>query len=349
MFAFIVSLLALSFLLVIHEAGHFYFAQRFGVEVEEFGLGYPPRLVAKRIKGVVYSLNAIPFGAFVKINEGKKENPQPGTFAIQSLAHKNIILLGGVLMNFLVAFFIIAFLFNQGMPVSFLPANFSSSVSHQLIVQEVEKGTPAWNVLRKGDIIQGISFQGKYYASPGIRKFQDIIQKSNGSLVKLSLLNNGKQRIVNLHSQFDQQRGRYMVGVGLADKALVYYPLWQVPGQTLRFMGISLRELGGIFKHPKEVSGPVGIMVLAVRGFEFGWRYWLFIIGIISYNLAILNLLPIPALDGGRILFLSLEKIRGKFIPSRIEELVNNIAFFLLVAILFLVTIKDIHSFFFRK
>lgn len=349
MLAFIISLLALSFLLVIHEAGHFYFARRFGVRVEEFGLGYPPRLLGKKIKGVLYSLNAIPFGAFVKIDEGKKENPQPGSFAAQTLAHKNIILSGGVAMNFLVAFFILAVLFNQGMPASFLPSNFTSSISHQLTVQEIEKNTPAVNLLKRKDIITRVTFGGKHYSFPDLQRFQNIIQKSQGGLVQLSLKRDGKEQVVNIHPQFDHQLKKYMIGVGLVDKALVHYSWYQAPGQALRYMAISLKELGGIFKHIKEVSGPVGIMVMTVRGFEFGWRYWLFIIGIISYNLVILNLLPFPALDGGRMLFLFLERLRGKQISSRTEELVNNIGFSILVVILLLVTVKDVNVFFFKR
>jgi len=349
MLAFIISLLALSFLLVIHEAGHFYFARRLGVRVEEFGLGYPPRLLGKKIKGVIYSLNAIPFGAFVKIDEGKEENPQPGTFAAQTLAHKNIILLGGVAMNFLVAFFILTILFNQGMPASFLPSNFTSSISHRLTIRELEKNTPAMNLLKKKDVILGITFEGKHYSSPDLQQFQKIVQESQGGPVQLLLKREGEEQIVDIHPQFDSQLKKYMIGVGLSDQALVRYSWYQAPGQALRYMAVSLKELGGIFKHIKEVSGPVGIMVIAVRGFEFGWRYWIFIMGIISYNLVILNLIPFPALDGGRMLFLFLEKLRGKRISSRTEELINNIGFYILVVILLLVTVKDVNVFFFKR
>jgi len=334
---------------VIHEAGHFYFARRFGVRVEEFGLGYPPRLLGKKIKGVIYSLNAIPFGAFVKIDEGKKENPQPGTFAAQPLVQKNIILLGGVAMNFLVAFFVLAILFNQGMPASFLPPNFASSVSHQLTIQEVEKNTPAVSLLKKEDVILGIAFAGKYYSSPDLQQFQKIIQGSQGGRVQLLVKRGNKEQKLDIYPQFNNRLKKYIIGVELVDQALVRYSWYQAPGQALRYMVVSLKELGAIFKHIKEVSGPVGIMVIAVRGFEFGWRYWAFIMAIISYNLAILNLLPFPALDGGRILFLCLEKLRGKQISTRTEELVNNIGFSILVIILLLVTMKDINVFFFKR
>jgi len=133
------------------------------------------------------------------------------------------------------------------------------------------------------------------------------------------------------------------------------YSLFEAPWQSIRFMGVLTQEtftgLGrvfvNLFKHGniEELTGPVGIMAITTRGFQWGWDYGLYILGLISYAFAIFNLLPIPAVDGGRIFFLMIEKIRRRPISQRTEILVNNICFFLLIILLFVVTIKDINFF----
>ncbi len=346
--AFIISLLALSLLLILHEAGHFFFARRFGVNVSEFGFGFPPRLLGWKKNGVIYSINAIPFGAFVKIDEGKKENPTPGSFAAQSLGHKNMILFGGVLANFIIAFLLLSLLFTAGIPASFLPAGFSPSVSSHLTIMEVEKNMPAASYLQKNDSILKISSGENSYSSPGIEEFQSLTQLSQGKEISLVVERDRAEKVINLQAQVDPQTGKYMLGVNLVDKALVSYPAIKAPGQAIRYMIVSLKGIGKIFKNIKDVSGPVGVMVITMRGFEFGWHYWLFVIGIISYNLVLINLLPFPALDGGRILFLSWEKLIRKQIPSRVEELINSVGFSLLIILLVLITLKDINVFFLK-
>jgi len=348
MLAFIISLLALSLLLIFHEMGHFFFARRYGVNVSEFGFGFPPRLFGWRKNGVIYSVNAIPFGAFVKIDEGKKENPTPGSFAAQSLGHKNMILLGGVLANFIIAFLILSLLFTVGIPASFLPAGFASSVSSHLTIMEVEKNMPAASYLQKNDTVLSVSSGDNSYSSPDIEEFQSLTQSSQGEVINLVIERDQREKMIALRAQADPQTGKYMLGVNLVDKALVSYPALKAPGQAIRYMAVTLKGIGKIFKNIKSISGPVGVMVITMRGFEFGWRYWLFIIGIISYNLVLINLLPFPALDGGRMLFLSGERLIKKQIPSRVEELINSIGFILLIMLLIVITFKDINVFFLK-
>ena len=349
MIALIISLGALSLILIFHELGHFYFARRAGVKVEELGIGLPPAIWKKKKGKIVYSINAIPFGAFVKMDEGDKFNPQPATFAGQSLKTKLLILSGGVLANFLIAFIILILLFARGIPVMFLPTGYSPSITHNLTIAELEPHSSVIHELQKGDIILNIKAGTKNYPHPDIVLLQNVLQKVKTQSLLLTIKRGASIQKVNVQAHLNKKTDRYILGIGLQDKGLAYYSWWQAPGQALRYMVVSLRQLKTVFTHWRDVSGPIGVAVIAVKGFEFGWRYWLFIMAIISYNLFIFNLLPFPALDGGRMLFLIIEKIRNKPIATKIENQVNNIGFSLLIIMLLLVSLKDIKVFIFKK
>jgi regulator of sigma E protease len=269
MITLLLAIGALSLLMILHEFGHFLLAKLFNVKVEGFSIGLPPKILSFKRGEVTYSLNAIPFGAFVKINE--EENDQnKRSFFNQKTSKKVAIFLGGVGMNFIIAFIVFVLLFTIGFPKSLLPSNYliNSSVS----------------------------------------------------------------------------------------STFVKYPLNQSFLETGRFLSFVLVEslkglkiaFGKIFTHfdVSDLLGPVGLVAITSRSFEYGWRYGIYILGLISYALAIFNLLPIPALDGGRLLFLFLGKIFKKPISQKTEALIDNITFALLMCLAVLVTIKDIRFFY---
>ena len=269
MITLLLAIGALSLLMILHEFGHFLLAKLFNVKVEGFSIGLPPKIFSFKRGEVTYSLNAIPFGAFVKINE--EENDQnKRSFFNQKTSKKVAIFLGGVGMNFIIAFFVFTLLFTIGFPKSLLPSNYLISSS--------------------------------------------------------------------------------------ASSTLVKYPLHQSFLETGRFLSFVLVEslkglkiaFGKIFTHfdVSDLLGPVGLVAITSRSFEYGWRYGIYILGLISYALAIFNLLPIPALDGGRLLFLFLGKIYKKPISQKTETLIDNITFALLMCLAVLVTIKDIRFFY---
>jgi len=268
MITLLLAIISLSLLMILHELGHFLLAKLFNVKVEGFSVGLPPKILSFKRGEVTYSLNAIPFGAFVKISE--EENDQDKrSFVNQAASKKTAIFLGGVGMNFIIALLVFTLLFTIGFPKSLLPSNY-------------------------------------------------LISSSSSILVK--------------------------------------YPLPQAFLETGRFLSFVLTEslkglkiaFGKIFTRldVSDLLGPVGLVAITSRSFEYGWRYGIYILGLISYALAIFNLLPIPALDGGRLLFLFLGKIFKKPISQKTETWIDNITFALLMFLAVLVTIKDVRFFY---
>ncbi|MGB9680609.1 MAG: site-2 protease family protein [Minisyncoccia bacterium] len=267
MIGFILALISLSITLVIHELGHFLLALKNKVRVDEFGIGYPPRLIEIKKQGIIYSFNAIPFGALTSIYEGDKKNPEKNSFYAQPFAKKFVILFAGPLFNFLTAYLIFTLLFSLGMPQNLIPESFNLS-----------------------------PYKVPLYLAP-LKSLEFI-----WVLVKETIVGLGRL-LVNLILRMDV----------------------------------------------KELVGPVGIMAITTKGFNINFIYGLYILGLISFGFAFFNLLPIPALDGGRIFFLLIEKIRKKEINQATENFINNLVFALLLILMVFVTIKDIKIFIFKS
>jgi len=352
MIYFLISLFSLSIIIILHEAGHFLFARRFGVKVEEFGIGYPPRIFSFKKNEVIYSINAIPFGGFVKI----VEHDGPNSFSSKSLGKRTIILLAGVVNNALIAFLLFTILFSIGMPTFALPEAYKQDIPSAVTIREIEKDSPASLAgLESGDVILGMERLDSFYETTSIGDVQDKTKEFQGKEIQLIIQREGESIEIGIIPRESPPEGKGYLGVILTDDGVLKYSLFKAPWQAIRFMGILTQEtftglgrvFGNLFKHGniEELTGPVGIMAITTRGFQWGWKYGLYILGLISYAFAIFNLFPIPAVDGGRILFLMIEKIRRKPISQRTEMLVNNICFYLLVILLFAVTIKDINFF----
>lgn len=352
MISFLISLFSLSIIIILHEAGHFLFARRFGVKVEEFGLGYPPRIFSFKKNEVVYSINAIPFGGFVKI----VEHNDPDSFSSKSFGKKSLILLAGVINNALIAFLLFTILFSIGMPTFALPITYKQDVPSIITIREIEKDSPAFLAgLESGDIILGIEHLDNLYKIESIEDVQNMTKEFHGQEIQL-VIKRGAENIERgiIPREFPPE-GKGYLGVTLTDDGILKYSLFKAPWQAIRFMGFITQEtftglsrvFVNLFKHGniEELTGPIGIMAITTRGFQWGWKYGLYILGLISYAFAIFNLFPIPAVDGGRILFLIIEKIRQRPIAQRTEIVVNNICFYLLIILLFVVTIKDINFF----
>ena len=294
MITLLLAIGALSLLMILHEFGHFLLAKLSNVKVEGFSIGLPPKIFSFKRGEVTYSLNAIPFGAFVKINE-EENNQDKRSFFNQKTSKKVAIFLGGVGMNFIIAFLIFTLLFTIGFPKALLPSNYFEQ-------------SPA---------------------AGGTSEKQGSAEQS--------------------------EAGSYLISSS-ASSILVKYPLSQAFLETGRFLSFVLVEslkglkiaFGKIFTHldVSDLLGPVGLVAITSRSFEYGWRYGVYILGLISYALAIFNLLPIPALDGGRLLFLFLGKIFRKPISQKTEALIDNITLALLMCLAVLVTIKDIRFFY---
>jgi regulator of sigma E protease len=356
MIYFIISLLCFGLIIFLHELGHFLMARKYGIAIEEFGIGYPPRLFSFKKNGVIYSINAIPFGGFVRIVEYGGKN----SFAAQSLGKRASVLVAGVVSNFIIAFLVFTILFSVGMPTFALPQGYQEKAISNVTIQGVEEESPAFSAgLETGDIILGIKYLNDYYPVKSIQNVQGKTAELEGKKIQLVIEREGYQVEIEVMLRQGAEAAKGYLGVILNEEGYLQYSVIESPRQSIIFMGVLTKEmltgLGRVFVNLfkgggiEELTGPVGIMAITTRSFQWGWDYGFYVLGIISYAFAIFNLLPIPAVDGGRIFFLGIEKIRQRPIAQKTELIINNVAFSLLIILLFIVTIKDINLFIFNN
>ena len=360
----------LGLLVLVHELGHFIVARRCGVKVEEFGIGFPPRMfgvvrdpTSRRFRlvgptsakpaGTIYSVNWVPLGGFVRIKgEQGEDAAEPDSFAHQGAGRRILIISAGVLMNVMAAFAILSFGFAVGLPQVLseaLPRG--AIVSHQKIqIVEVVVGLPAARGgLQLGDVLASIDGQA-FGAMEDVQRYLDgkintpvsVVVDRAGSMVERSMVPTKLP---------GQNRGG--LGIGLVRTGIVRYGLpWAIvhgAESTLNLTVDILREFGRIFVHlirrqPVDVdlSGPVGIAAISGEVSRLGFRYVLQFTALLSLNLAIINFLPFPALDGGRVLFLLLAQLRGRALNARIEAAFHNVGFIILMLLVLFITYRDI-------
>lgn len=344
-------IIVLAVLVLVHELGHFLTARWFGIDVEEFGFGFPPRIFGVKKGKTLYTLNWIPLGGFVKIKgEDDPEAHGPGTFANKPAWVRAIVIGAGVFMNLVLASFLFAIGLTIGMPqaVDSLPAN-ARVRDRQVQIVEVLKGTPAEQAgFMAGDTI--VSINGQAFT-----KVEDVQTMVNIAESSVSVeIRRGKETFTRaLTPVSDPALGKRVMGVGLIEAATVSYPWYIAIGKGVQATGFYLKEITlsfvdlfkGLFigqKSDVEFSGPVGIAVLTGRAARLGFTYLLQFAALLSINLAVINVLPIPALDGGRLLFIIIEKIRGRSVRPIVEAVIHRIAFFLLLGLIVIVTAKDL-------
>lgn len=342
--------IVLSLLVFVHELGHFLFAKWRGVAVEEFGFGLPPRVWGKKFRETVYSVNLFPVGGFVKL---KGEDPEVAgfgdvdSFSVKSKKSRALMIVGGVLGNFLLAWLILSFLFAVGNP----------AVSGKVQVRAVSPGSPAQQAgLQAGDNI--VSVDGK-----PVKLTEDLIfeiDQRAGRKVRLEVERQGQTLEMALVPRIEPPVGEGALGVTIAliDQKvdLVSYPLWQTPYhglvEVLRVLGAMVSGLGLMVGRivargqvPTEVTGVVGIKALTDVAAALGERFFLQFVALLNLNLLIFNLLPIPALDGGRLLFVGIEALTRKKLPAKFERWANHLGLAFLLILFVLITIQDISRF----
>lgn len=402
----IVGLLILMLLVTGHEFGHFIAARRNGVEVEEFGIGFPPRAIAWRKvngkwrrlkksewkkmpgKGLVLSLNWLPIGGFCQMKGESDADTEKGSFGASSFWAKTKILFAGVAMNWLMAFVILTVLALFGMP-HFLENQFEvegdtkTVVVTPVTIGEVKAGSPASKAhLMEGDVVLQMRSLGcedeSCEAPDGERVFIDVPQdlldfdaKYAGQTVYMTYDRNGETGMVEL--ELNGSDAEYILGAGISGNA-IYRSTWSAPivgfmttmqitGETfkgvgqllwnlvtgvvrqLNFFDQSARESGAeaVKQAGDSVSGPVGIIgVLFPNMLSTGFGNLMFLTALISISLACMNVLPIPALDGGRWMLILIYKLRKKKLTKEVEEKIVGRAFMTLLIIVAVVTIIDI-------
>ncbi len=357
-FTIIVFILTFGLIVLVHEIGHFVMAKRAGVRVDEFGIGLPPRLFSIKRGETIYSINLLPIGGFVKIHgeEGKQKRDQDQGRAFYSCSAwtRAKILLAGVTMNFLLA----ALLLGIGHWIG-LPSIIEGEASGQLqdtkvqITQVLAKSPAEETGIKVGDEIKELKITGKSLAITTVGEVQDFVDAHQGEKITI-LIQRGDQKLEKeLVPRSDPPENEGPMGIALARTAIVSYPWYQAIPRgissavnltwlIIATFGLILWELITTGKLIVEVAGPVGIFDLTNQATQLGFIYILQFAAILNINLAIINALPFPALDGGRLLFLAIEKIKGSPVSQKIERYSHLIGFAILIALMIAVTWRDI-------
>ncbi len=344
-------------LLILHELGHFLMAKKFGVKVEEFGIGYPPRIFGKKIRGTVYSFNLLPFGAFVKILGEEKRVDDPSSFSQKPIWQRMLIVLGGVVSFWIIAFLIFSFLASTwGLPTA-VSDEFNPNIkSAKVQIVGIAENSPADLAgLRGGETILKIKSQeSEIKEITEMRQVQEFINKNLGRNIVMTVKRGDKIFDVKLVPRISPPKDEGPIGILLARVVKLKYPWFRAPQQgllvtaqqTIQLPVFLVKTLSKAIQGEKvtgvRMVGIVGLGELMSQALKVGVDNFLMFIAIISIWLAFFNILPIPALDGGKLLFLAIEGIRKKPVPQLIEQKITAVFFFALILLMIFITIKDI-------
>ncbi len=361
-------------LVVVHEFGHFLAARRGGVEVEEFGIGFPPRAWGRKLKsGMLLSINWLPLGGFVRLKGEHDADTHQGSFGAASLSTKVKIMVAGVGMNLLTAFLLFTFLALVGMPKlidnQFTVERDTKQLKNSVLVGYVEENSPASKAgLRQRDEI--ISVNGVTGATGATRistqeQLPEVTRALQGQKVNVEIRRGGK--LQTLHTQLrstaevdaSKKTAEPKGYLGITPTELtINRSSWSAPivaaGLIKQLTQLTLQgighALGGLFQGnvsqaSSQVSGPVGVFVLLKDGSLLGYQFVLMIIAIISLTLAIMNVLPIPALDGGKLFVMMVYRALHKRLTPFAEDRIHGTGFALLMLLFVLITVVDIKRF----
>ncbi len=350
-------------LILVHEYGHFLAAKKNGVEVEEFGIGFPPRIVGKTFgKGIFrayYTLNWLPLGGFVKMKGENEADKSKGSFGAASYPAKVIIIAAGILMNLVAAAVILTILAWIGMPQvipnQFHVASDSKVISSEVLAGYVGEDSPAEQAgVEFGDEI--ISINGQEITSS--EQLFDLTEEFAGQEIELVYEDGDGQQTtsdVQLRGE-DSEEGYFGVS---PTEATLERSTWSAPITgiivTLQLTWETIVGLVGIIgtllsgnasEAGESVTGPVGIVVLLKDVSVIGPELLLYFVAVISVTLAVMNSLPIPALDGGRLFVSGVFKLANKPLTPKVENYIHGIGFVSLIALILLITVRDVQRFF---
>lgn len=349
MLTFIVFIIILGLLIFAHEFGHFIVARRCGVKVEEFAFGFPPTLWKKEYKGTVYKINLLPIGGYVKmLGEDKKIN-NPHAFSSQKARKKLLIVIAGVVLNIVLAYIFLVTGYLIGMsPVAINPDTLGGHQTKQIIVSTVEDNSPAFGAgIKPGDLIDNFA---------SAEEFAQFTNSNRGKTVALSISRGQSTQEVNIGLREDPDKLSLGVGLGgqgtkvrlghggaLVAAAREVWSFTVLAGEFIWNLITSLFGKGSLAESAKGVAGPVGIYSFTDQAVKLGFVYIIQWLAILSLNFGLINILPFPALDGGRAVFILLEGIvRKKVVREEVEGIIHMIGFVLLIALLIAVTYREI-------
>lgn len=363
-----IFIIVLVVLILVHEVGHFLSAKRAGIRVDEFGIGFPPRILGKKIGETIYSINAIPFGGFVKIfgeDPGRKEAIS-GPDSEKSFINKpriiqTLVLFAGVGFNVILAWILFSISFTAGMPTAadnpLVINNQNRFTDQRLAIIIVLPDSPAEDVgLKAGDTLLAVK--------AGTEDIPELTPNGVSNFIALhgdDELTVEYQRgeellsanIMPMRDVIGNEPNRSAIGISMGLIGTLKLPLhlavWEGGKLTLNMLWAVTVAIIGLIASAftlsadlSQIAGPVGIVTFVGDAAALGFVALLNFTAIISLNLAIINLLPFPALDGGRILFVMIEAIKGSPIRPKVVSILNTLGFALLILAMLVVTYNDI-------
>ncbi len=369
---FVVGIFLFILLIIVHEFGHYLAAKRSGVTVEEFGVFFPPRLYGKRFKkgGTLYTINALPLGGFVQLKGEHDSDTEKGSYGAASLRHKVKILIAGVLMNIVAAFAIFTILAWIGMPVmnleslefyhkpQFTVASDTKELGEKkvkdvIIVESVETSSPAEKAgLRSDDQIVKVADQD-------IKKPDDLARATRenaGKAVEILYRRDTASAKTTATLNADNSAGKGYLGVHYVEPGVTLRrSTWSAPivgaaltaqysDITIRGIGWSLHNLftGHAAKAKEAVGGPIAVVGEIKKSSGVDPRYMLMLLGIISVSLAVLNILPIPPVDGGKLFVTLFYRLSRMKLTMKAEKIIYGIGVGVFGVLFILVAILDI-------
>lgn len=372
----VIFILILAFLVLIHEFGHFFAAKKSGVLVEEFGFGFPPRVWGKKIGETIYSINLLPIGGFVKVyGEMYHEEDTAGlnkrAFVSQHPLKKTIILLAGIFMNTMLAVAIYYILLaGAGFRSEPLPLlhdytfRFGTQVDHVVVGRVVPDSPAAEAGITTGDLVEQVTVTGETPSNiTSAQSMIALISKAGEKkvMIRLQNISDGTEKEVTITPYYDEELKRPLIGVGLTNAAVIEYTkpseklfsgflhsynivAYSIDTMKL-FVGASYQQKS-IEPVAETVAGPVGIFGLVQEILESSGKKVFTnlaqLIALLSLSLALINVLPFPALDGGRMIFVLYEWIARKRPNAMVEQYVNMAGFVILILFAILVSINDV-------
>ncbi|TSC83412.1 MAG: Uncharacterized protein G01um101417_619 [Parcubacteria group bacterium Gr01-1014_17] len=352
-------LVILAVLVLVHEAGHFLVAKFFKIRVDEFGFGFPPRLLSFSRGETRYSLNLIPFGGFVKIfgedpTEEIKNDEAHRNFSHKPRSVQALVLVAGILGNFLLAWLLISVGFMVGLPAPEGEQWGVPVANTALTIIEVLPDSPAERAgLRAGDTILSFSHGVRALENPSPDAASAFISDTSDGAISVSVERGGKPLLFAIEPTRALIEWRPAIGIAMDMLGVVRLPIHRAlffGAKATALLSIEVGRSLALFiidaftgtADIKNLAGPVGIAGLVGQARALGAAPLLSLAALISINLALINLIPFPALDGGRLLFVAIEAIRRKAIPAKIAQTANAVGFILLLLFLVFVTYHDI-------
>jgi regulator of sigma E protease len=358
----IVFIFILGLLVFVHEAGHFVAAKLSKIKVEEFAFGFPPRIWSKKKGETVYAINAFPIGGYVKMLGESEESQSKRSYSKKTPGTRAIVSVAGVIMNVVLAWLILTIGFAVGMsPLVSSPDSIpGKKLSTSIIVEEVEANSPASSAgLQPGDdLVSAIPVGGSSVVFNSATDVTNFTKSHEGKQVELVFKRDNVEKSAETTISKNDSSP---LGIAIVENSIVRTAWYWAPvvafREIVKIIGVNFVFLKSffaqLFSHGQisnQVGGPVAIYIFTGMAVKAGAMVVLQFIAILSISLALVNILPFPALDGGRLLFIILEKIfRRKVVTDNVENIIHTVGFGLIILFAIAITYRDVVNLIIKK